>query len=174
MDKFKVNIYTQTSFHGPTRRDGMAGFQCEFITKKGTAVVCPEAIDERFFWQWDTTEAELTIRALINAFSLLTKPCNVTVFTSCPQVRAALSQNWPDKWAGNDWKTTNGQEVKHAELWQTLREDMKDHDVHITEDEHNAYTEWFNSEIARRTHDIRTVPVTGTLDITQDRTITLT
>jgi ribonuclease HI len=173
MEKFKVNIYTDTSFHGPAKRDGAAGFQAEFITQKGTPVIYPKEINERFLWQWDTTEAELTLHALIGAFSMLTKPCDVTIYTNCSQVRAALLQNWPEKWEENGWMGSNGQEIKHADLWGTLCEEMEQHTVQIAEEKHHEYSEWMKAELARKEREMRTVPVTGTLEAGEENEIRL-
>jgi ribonuclease HI len=172
MAEFKVNIYTDTSFHGPRTREGAAGFMAEFVTKSGTTVTRPEEIEDRFFTEWETTETKLTVEALIAAFALLKLPCEATVYTTCPQVRAALSQNWPDKWAANDWKTSAGEEVKHADLWGTLREEMEPHRVQVAEEETTVYTSWFQAELSKRAHNMRTVRTTGELGDPEPHPIT--
>lgn len=172
MAKYKVSIYVETSFHGPGVRSGVAGFQAEFVTKSGTPIIWPEAIEDRFFSEWDTTETRMTIEALIGAFSMLTKPCEVVVFTACSQARAAISQGWLAKWAANNWKNAGGEDVKHADLWGTLWEMMADHDVRLAEDERNTYKSWMQAELSKRAHNMRTVRTTGELREPEPRPLT--
>ena len=170
----KVNTYVAASIHGLRRADGFGGYLHEFSLSDGRKVTVPEEIEDRFMYCSDASETELILRALIEAFSRLTKPCEIKLYVDCPRVRQALSQDFISKWEASGWKTSKGEAVKDDLLWQSLADAMKEHSVSVADkDEKNEFSGWFRYEMEKRQHDLRTVSFSGQLMDVDSRPIRL-
>lgn len=67
------------------------------------------------------------LNALTDAFSILTKPCMVTVYADSDYIVAAFKNGWVQDWEKHDWKNKKGNIVRNVEQWKTLREAMAPH-----------------------------------------------
>lgn len=124
MDKFKVTVYTETSFHGPAIREAAGIWLIEYIKKDGT----PET-RQGVLKMESTTENALVLRLMNEAFATLTKPCNIQVNTECEHVLNVMRNHWLPQWEKNGWRNTKGTPVKNAELWQQAGDHMIKHAV---------------------------------------------
>ena len=67
----------------------------------------------------DTTNNRMELRAVIEALSLLKRPCTVVVHTDSQYVQRGMTE-WLEGWKLRGWRTANKQAVKNADLWQKL------------------------------------------------------
>lgn len=93
MDIFEVNIYIETSIHGPKAKRAAGEWLVEFITSKGepvtrSGIICREEISEN----------ALTLELLRDALSRLTKTCSVRVNTECGHVLNVMQNHWLAQW----------------------------------------------------------------------------
>lgn len=138
---FKVNIYIETSIHGPSKRDGACMYLIEYLKQDGTPVtrVGKSSIES-------TTELELALTAMIAAVGKLTKPCEVQLYTTCNNILNAVRGAWHIQWQKNDWKNAKGNPVKCADLWQQYIEKAGPHTILILNEKH-SYKNWMQNEL---------------------------
>lgn len=143
MDSFKVNIYIETSVHGPANRRAAGKWLIEYIKKDGT----PET-REGVLLKDSTTENALSLELMKEAFSRLTKPCSVRVNTECEHILNTMKGYWLSQWIKNDWHNAKGKPVKNAELWQQCHELMEQHGVTF-ENEPHSYRNVMQADIKK-------------------------
>jgi ribonuclease HI len=71
----------------------------------------------------------MELRAVIEALTALTRPCNVTLHTDSQYVRNALTKGWLQGWKKNGWKTAAKKPVKNQDLWRALMPLVEKHQV---------------------------------------------
>ena len=71
----------------------------------------------------DTTNNRMELSAVIEALRILTRPCNVAVFTDSQYVQKGMSE-WIEGWKKKNWKN-----VKNVDLWQELDSMAQQHQI---------------------------------------------
>ena len=61
-----------------------------------------------------TTNNRMELTAVIEAFTILTRPCQVIIYTDSQYVQRGMSE-WLEGWQKKNWKN-----VKNPDLWQEL------------------------------------------------------
>ncbi len=93
-----------------------------------------------FIHQDNGTEAQGTLKALINAFyyidSKITKTASALVFTKCDHVFHTVGNGWYTQWEKNGWRNAKNKPVKNAELWKMLVEKTLYHAFTVTQERH--------------------------------------
>ncbi|HCY63827.1 MAG TPA: ribonuclease HI [Oxalobacteraceae bacterium] len=74
---------------------------------------------ELFGGERNTTNNRMELRAVIEALSLLKRPCEVIVHTDSEYVQKGISE-WIHGWKARGWKTAARAPVKNVDLWQAL------------------------------------------------------
>ena len=74
---------------------------------------------EMFGGESNTTNNRMELKAVIEALSALTRPCEVIVHTDSQYVQKGISE-WIHGWKARGWKTAAREPVKNADLWQAL------------------------------------------------------
>ena len=77
----------------------------------------------------ETTNNIMEMTAVIEALKLLKSPCEVKLYSDSAYVVDAFNKKWVDSWQKNGWKNSKKEEVKNKELWETLIELTKVHEV---------------------------------------------
>lgn len=75
-----------------------------------------------------TTNNRMELTAAIEALKALRQPVRVELHTDSEYVKNGIS-SWIEGWKRNGWKTADRKPVKNAELWQSLDEARRRHDV---------------------------------------------
>ncbi|MEL6330511.1 MAG: ribonuclease HI [Planctomycetota bacterium] len=76
----------------------------------------------------NTTNNRMELTAVIEGLSKLNKPSRVELYSDSQYVLNGL-EKWMAGWKKKGWKTASKQPVKNVELWQTLDELIKKHEV---------------------------------------------
>lgn len=76
----------------------------------------------------ETTNNRMELTAAIRALEALKRPCEVHLYTDSQYLRGGILE-WLGKWQKNGWKTAAKKPVKNADLWKTLDEARRRHDV---------------------------------------------
>lgn len=132
MDKFKVTIFIETSFHGPAIRQAAGAWLIEYIKTNGEPETRQGIISKD-----KTTENALALELLKVALGKLTKPCSIRVNTECDHILNVMRNYWLPQWEKNDWRNSKNKLVKNAELWQQCQELMMAHSVTFDSGEHS-------------------------------------
>jgi len=83
---------------------------------------------ELFGGEPNTTNNRMELRAVIEALSLLKRPCDVIVHTDSQYVQKGISE-WIHGWKARGWKTAAKEPVKNADLWKALDEAQARHTI---------------------------------------------
>lgn len=143
MDNFEINIYIETSSHGPAIRKAAGMWMIEYIKKNGD----PET-RQGVILKESTTENALALELMSDALSKLTKPCLVRVNTQCEHILNVMKNYWLPQWKKNDWKNAKGKPVKNEELWKQCSELMDKHTVTFENTSH-SYRSVMQDEIRK-------------------------
>ncbi|MFN6169906.1 MAG: ribonuclease HI, partial [Burkholderiales bacterium] len=68
-----------------------------------------------------TTNNRMELRGVIEALRLLTRECEVVVYTDSSYVQKGISE-WIHGWKRNGWRTSDKKPVKNDDLWRQLDE----------------------------------------------------
>lgn len=104
----KVEIYTDGACKGNPGRGGW-----------GAWLLADGHEKELFGGEPNTTNNRMELRAVIEALSILKRPCEVIVHTDSEYVQKGISE-WIHGWKARGWKTAARAPVKNVDLWQAL------------------------------------------------------
>jgi ribonuclease HI len=104
----KIDIFTDGACKG---NPGPGGW--------GALMVTGEHEKELFGGELNTTNNRMELKAVIEALSSLTRPCEVIVHTDSQYVQKGISE-WIHGWKARGWKTAAKAPVKNVDLWQAL------------------------------------------------------
>ncbi len=76
----------------------------------------------------DTTNNKMELQAAIEGLAALTRPSTVILYTDSSYVRNGIMK-WVAGWQRNGWKTADKKPVKNADLWKSLIDEEKRHQV---------------------------------------------
>jgi ribonuclease HI len=76
----------------------------------------------------DTTNNRMELMGAIKGLEALKRPSKVELYTDSVYVKNGITL-WIDKWLQNNWRNSHKELVKNVDLWQTLYELTKLHDV---------------------------------------------
>jgi ribonuclease HI len=75
-----------------------------------------------------TTNNRMELRGVIEALRLLTRECEVVVYTDSSYVQKGISE-WIHGWKRNGWRTSDKKPVKNDDLWRQLDELVAKHQI---------------------------------------------
>lgn len=76
-----------------------------------------------------TTNNRMELLAVIEGLSILTRSCDVELYTDSKYVQQAITKNWLKNWQKNGWKTAAKKPVKNQDLWRRLMPLLEKHAV---------------------------------------------
>ncbi|MFS1514379.1 ribonuclease HI [Chengkuizengella sp. SCS-71B] len=77
----------------------------------------------------NTTNNRMEMIAVIESLKKLKSPCKVKVHSDSAYIVNCFKQGWIHNWKRNGWKNSKKQPVENQDLWKTLDDLMKIHDV---------------------------------------------
>ena len=78
-----------------------------------------------------TTNNRMELRAVIEAFSLLKEPCEVTLCSDSRYVCDAIEKGWAKSWKRNGWRKADKKPALNSDLWERLLELLTVHRVTV-------------------------------------------
>lgn len=79
----------------------------------------------------DTTSQRAELTAVIQGLNHLKTGCRVNLFSDSEYVVKGINE-WLFKWHRWGWTTSNGEDVKNADLWEELMDALRRHTVHAS------------------------------------------
>lgn len=113
----KVVIYSDGACKGNPGKGGW-----------GALLVANGHEKELFGGEHDTTNNRMELRAVIEALLVLTRPCEIVVYTDSQYVQKGISE-WIHGWKARNWRTAAKEPVKNADLWQALDAAQASHTI---------------------------------------------
>ena len=77
----------------------------------------------------NTTNNRMELTAVIEALSLLKRPCRVTLTTDSKYVSDSVTKGWVYGWQKRGWKKSDGKDAINVDLWQRLLPLLQTHEV---------------------------------------------
>jgi len=87
-----------------------------------------DSVRELCGWAGRTTNNRMELLAAIRALEALTRPCTVIITTDSNYLKQGIT-SWIKNWKKNGWKTAGRKPVKNQDLWRTLDDLCKRHDI---------------------------------------------
>ena len=79
----------------------------------------------------NTTNNRMELTAVIKGLEALKEPCEVLLTTDSKYVADAINNGWAISWKNNGWKKADKKPALNSDLWDTLLNLIKRHDVTI-------------------------------------------
>jgi ribonuclease HI len=77
----------------------------------------------------DTTNNRMEMRAVVEAFKALNKPCHVKVHSDSALIINAFTKGWIDNWQRKGWTKSDKKPVENIDLWKEMLEAVRPHRV---------------------------------------------
>lgn len=94
----------------------------------GVLLIYSDKKKEIFGYSLDTTNNQMELQAAIEALKILKKSCKIKLYTDSQYVKKGITE-WIDGWKQNNWRKSDNKPIKNADLWQSLLELTKKHEV---------------------------------------------
>ncbi|MCR5200268.1 MAG: ribonuclease HI [Saccharofermentans sp.] len=91
-----------------------------------------------------TTNNRMELTAVIKSLALLTRPCEVELYSDSAYVVNAFNQNWIEGWQRKGWVNSAKDPVANKDLWEQLLELCKVHKVSFVKVKGHADNEFNN------------------------------
>ena len=104
----KVEIFTDGACKG---NPGTGGWGALLVVEGHEKEICGGELN--------TTNNRMELRAVIEALTTLTRPCEVVLHTDSQYVQKGISE-WIHGWKKRGWKTAAKEPVKNEDLWKAL------------------------------------------------------
>ena len=104
----KVDIFTDGACKG---NPGTGGWGALLVVEGHEKEICGGELN--------TTNNRMELRAVIEALTTLTRPCEVVLHTDSQYVQKGISE-WIHGWKKRGWKTAAKEPVKNEDLWKAL------------------------------------------------------
>jgi ribonuclease HI len=113
----KVEIFTDGACKG---NPGLGGWGALLVAGGAEKEICGGARD--------TTNNRMELQAVIEALTVLKRPCTVVLHTDSQYVQKGISE-WIHGWKARGWKTASKEPVKNEDLWKALDAAQQMHNV---------------------------------------------
>ena len=138
----KVTIYTDSTIKGPAETDGW----CAAVIENEDGVWSRTA-----FSKIRGTTQKANLMCLKGALRLINvKADELLIYTTSTYVAKGLTSL--DEWNANDWKKSDGKELKYAPHWAAVFEHIRTKEITVSTESH-SYSKWMKSEMERRAAD---------------------
>ena len=113
-----VTIYTDGACSGNPGPGGYAA-----------VIIYGENEKEIYGRESNTTNNRMELMAAIEGLKVLTKPCDVKLYSDSAYLVNAYNNGWVKNWKRNGWKNSSKEPVKNVDLWEELEYLMGIHKV---------------------------------------------
>ena len=139
MMSYQVNLYIYSSINRPNKKKGTVIYVLEMLTAHGAATFTNKLSVE------NSTLNESLLHGLCEALSHITKPSDVTIYTTSWYIYRGINDFLP-KWAENGYKNTRYRPILYEEKWRLTRNIPCIASLKATLEE-NQYLVWMKSEV---------------------------
>lgn len=137
----RVDIYVQTNIRGVRKSSGAFLWLIEAKSAKG-----PDTRDGKKS-VLNVTGRIAELMALICALERLTKPCEIMLHVSNPNLAKTIDQGWFSAWVESGFIGADGVEIKDADKWRHFHELLQIHTLIGITSERHTYSSWMAMEL---------------------------
>ena len=143
MENPKVNLYIETTIHGPSQKGGRWMYLLEHTTSNGQTATLHVIGD----WT-DQKEIGLVLSAMAAGLARMKSPSEIRIYTTCKYIWSAIEREWLKDWRYSGWTTSKGKLIKHKELWEEIYFSSEQHLLMVDTGDH-SYRNWMQSELKK-------------------------
>ena len=74
----------------------------------------------------ESTANRLVLWSICRALERLPSNREIVIYTENSYIASVINQCWPERWARNGWKNSRGKEIKDADLWKKILEEVRE------------------------------------------------
>lgn len=137
----RVDIYVQTNIKGIRKSSGAFLWLIETQSTKGPATLNGKKS------VLNVTGRIAELMALTCALERLTKPCEIMLHVSNPNLAKTLDQGWFSAWVESGFTDCKGEEIKDADKWRRFHELLDIHTLIGITSERHTYSSWMAMEL---------------------------
>lgn len=89
----------------------------------------------------ESTYNRATLLAALAGMEILTRPCEIMIFTANQWFVTNVNSGNVEKWKRSEWKRAQNKELKNKDLWELLEMQMGKHKVTIVHTKESPYFE---------------------------------
>ncbi len=123
MKNVEVEIYTDGAC---SNNPGVGGYGAILFYQDSNGQVHEKKLSKGFNM---TTNNRMELMAVIDALSVLKKPCKVKLYSDSKYVVDSINQKWLDGWVKKNWRLNTNNPVKNIDLWKKYIEIAKVHEI---------------------------------------------
>ena len=123
MKNVEVEIYTDGAC---SNNPGVGGYGAILFYQDSNGQVHEKKLSKGFNM---TTNNRMELMAVIDALSVLKKPCKVKLYSDSKYVVDSINQKWLDGWVKKNWRLNTNNPVKNIDLWKKYIEIAKAHEI---------------------------------------------
>lgn len=137
----RVDIFAKTNIKGVRKSSGAFLWLIETQSAKGPATLNGKKS------VLNVTGRIAELMALTCALERLTKPCEIMLHVSNPNLAKTLDQGWFAAWVESGFIDCKGEEIKDADKWRHFHELLKIHTLIGITSERHTYSSWMAMEL---------------------------
>jgi ribonuclease HI len=89
---------------------------------------------------WPTTKHRIRLSAITAALNTLSELCEATVYVDSEYIVNGINKGWAKSWRRRNWRISNCEKAKNADLWDKLLTLTEKHDLDfVWVRNHNGY-----------------------------------
>ncbi len=139
----EVDVYVHSTVKGPKQKNGVIAFVLEAELPDGRKATKP------YFFQIErVSEQRSWLKAVAVALERV-KEGNEAVICG-KSAYLAVGFKSLARWKDNDWKRSNGKQVKNADLWEQIFDLQKSRKARFLSDGDHIYSSWLPWEAEKR------------------------
>jgi ribonuclease HI len=148
LEQGALALYCGVSYSGKDE----SGAYAAFLRYVGEAGAVEKAIERRFAGE---SANRLHLLSVLEPLEALKRPLEIHVHTASDYVRDGVTR-WIDAWRKRDWKTKEGKDVSHRDLWERLARAVTPHRIHWHVPAKEGEIPPEMEKVKARAHDVRT------------------
>src|SRR5262245_34146348 len=97
----------------------------------GVLLLCDDHRKELSGGDLGASNNRMDLLAAVDGLRALRFSCRVTLYNTNSYLTDGMSKGWARRWRENGWRTSEDKPVAHADLWDTLLELCRMHEVNF-------------------------------------------
>lgn len=136
----RVDIFINQTHKATKKTEGAYQYLISMMTSKGPA-------DTKGFGVVEATAHEAELIAIAEALKRFKAPCILNIHSEHGYFASIINNKWLEKWGNNNYMSSKGTPVVHAERLKAINELLGSHEIESADDNLGEYTTWMQSQI---------------------------
>lgn len=122
-----IEMFVSATLRGSAKGTGKVMYTMRTKQENGQNYEKPPEIGKA-----ESTANRLVLWSICRALERLPSDREIVIYTENSYIASVINQGWPERWARNGWKNSRGKEIKDADLWKKILEEVREVGHRIT------------------------------------------